>query len=445
MDMYLPKWVTDCLDALEQAGYAAYAVGGCVRDACLGRVPNDYDLCTQALPQQTQAVFKNRRLVLAGVKHGTVGVVTEGGVVEITTFRSEGTYADNRHPDWVSFVPTVEEDLSRRDFTVNAMAYSPTRGFADPFGGRQDLKEGILRAVGEPERRFQEDALRILRGARFAVRFSLQVEKDTMDAMISKADLLDSLARERVFEELCRFLPLADAKDLKTFAPILSAAIPELKPMVGFDQKNPHHAYDIYTHTAFVVQQVPEDLSLRWAALLHDVGKVPTFSVDEEGCGHFYGHDALGAELADAILHRLKSPTVLREQVVTLVAQHMNTLPEDKKLLRRRISRLGWDTVQKLWYLQRADLCSKGADVSRELAYFDRVWQLLEQLRQEDACLSLRDLKVNGHDLMALGYSGRNIGKCLDMLLAGVLDEKLPNSREALLEAAKNAFPGSSS
>ena len=437
MEMYLPPWVARCLDALEQAGFAAYAVGGCVRDACLGRTPNDYDLCTEALPPQTQQVFADHKLVLAGVKHGTVGVITEGGVVEITTFRREGTYGDSRHPDWVNFVATVEEDLSRRDFTVNAMAYSPRRGFADPFGGREDLKNGILRAVGDPERRFSEDALRILRGVRFSARFHLQVEKKTMDAMIRKADLLCHLARERVFDELCRFLPLAGEEDLQVFAPILSEAIPELKPMVGFDQRNPHHAYDLYTHTAKVVTNTPGDLTLRWAALLHDVGKVPVFTLDGEGRGHFYGHDKVGAAMADEILLRLRSPSALRRQVVTLVGQHMNPLPEDKKLLRRRLSRLGWDLTEKLWYLQRADLCSKGAEVGEQLSCFDRVQLLLEEIRKEEDCLNLSGLQVNGHDLMALGYEGRAIGNCLNRLLSMVLDEKIRNTREDLLKAAE--------
>ena len=196
--MELPVFVQNCIDALENAGFAAYAVGGCVRDACLGRTPQDYDLCTSALPQQTKQVFSDKRLVLAGEKHGTVTVLTEGGPVEITTFRTEGGYRDNRHPDWVKFVPEVEGDLARRDFTVNAMAYSPRRGFADPFGGREDLKNHILRAVGDPATRFQEDSLRILRGVRFAARYGLTPEEKTMEAMLSQAHLMENLARERV-------------------------------------------------------------------------------------------------------------------------------------------------------------------------------------------------------------------------------------------------------
>lgn len=440
MKIDLPQWVRECIDRLEQAGYAAYAVGGCVRDACLGLTPHDYDLCTQALPEETCAVFRDRKLVLAGMKHGTVGVVTDQGVVEITTFRSEGSYRDNRHPDWVKFVPDVKLDLARRDYTVNAMAYSPTRGFADPFGGREDLKHKILRTVGDPVTRYQEDALRILRGVRFAVRFSLTVEDKTREAMLSQRGLLSNLARERVMEELCKLLPLVDARDLKEFAPVLAAVIPELEPMVGFDQHSPHHAYDLFTHTALVTQQVPQDLALRWAGLLHDTGKITTFTRDETGRGHFYGHAQASAEIADRVLGELKAPTALRQEVDTLVEQHMTPLMPDKKLLRRRISRLGWDTAEKLWYLQRADFCSKGSEDPGGMERFQEVWEEMEEIRQENSCLGLRDLAVNGNDLMALGFRGKEIGKCLDFLLSQVLDEKLDNHKECLLSAAKEEF-----
>lgn len=220
--MLIPEAARRCLDALEQAGFAAYLVGGCVRDAYLGLTPQDYDLCTSALPEQTEAVFADQNLVLAGKKHGTVGVVTDSGVIEITTFRTEGDYADNRHPQWVRFVAHIEDDLARRDFTVNAMAYSPKRGFADPFGGRADLDAGILRAVGDPSARFEEDALRILRGVRFSVKYRLTPQPQTLEAMFRLAPLMGNLARERVFEELSKLLLYLSAEDLLLFAPILT-------------------------------------------------------------------------------------------------------------------------------------------------------------------------------------------------------------------------------
>ena len=416
--MKLPSYVLECLNALEDAGYPAYAVGGCVRDACLGLQPHDYDICTAAVPQQTEAVFAGKKLVLAGEKHGTVGVVTAGGVVEITTFRTEGAYRDNRHPDWVKFVDSVEDDLARRDYTVNAMAYSPARGFADPFGGRGDLEAKVLRAVGDPVTRFQEDSLRILRGVRFAVKYGLTVDPATENAMESQAQLMDNLAEERIFDELCKLLPLVGVEDLCRFAPILGAVIPELQPMIGFDQHSPHHAYDLFTHTAHVTAGVPANLTLRWAALLHDTGKVATFTRDD-----FYGHAQKSAEIADEVLRRLKAPTALREQAVLLICQHMTPLTPDKKLLRRRVSRLGWDTLDALLTLQEADMGGKGTGEAEELDVFPKIRAALAEIRAENACLTVKDLAVNGNDLLALGYEGKAIRETLNALLEGVLDE----------------------
>ena len=436
--MFLPDYVRNCIDALEASGFAAYAVGGCVRDACLGLTPQDYDLCTAATPDQIKAVFSDYRLVLAGEKHGTVSVVTEGGLVEITTFRTEGDYRDNRHPQWVEFVREISADLARRDFTVNAMAYSPTRGYADPFGGREDLNRHILRAVGDPFHRFREDSLRILRGVRFSVRYGLDVDRNTMDAMTSLTDLMDNLARERVFDELCKLLPLVSAEDLRRFAPIFTAVIPELAPMVAFDQHSPHHAYDLYTHTAHVTEAVGPDLTLRWAALLHDTGKIPTFTRDENGRGHFYGHAKYSAEMANNILLRLKAPTALREQCVTLISQHMTRLEPDRKLLRRWIGRLGVDTVRDLICLQEADMGSKGTGNPDEMLQFQQLRSILQEVLAEDACLSVKDLAINGSDLLREGFApGKALGQCLQQLLELVQDETIKNERDALLEAAR--------
>ena len=426
------------MDKLEQAGFPTYLVGGCVRDAYLGLTPHDFDITTAALPEQTEAVFSDCRLVTAGKKHGTIGVVTDCGVVEITTFRTEGDYADSRHPQWVKFVADIESDLARRDFTVNAMAWSPSRGFADPFGGREDLDSHILRAVGDPVARFEEDALRILRGIRFAARFDLKPEAGTKAAMVSLAPTLERIARERVFEELSRFLLQAGVHDLLTFAPILAAAIPELQPTLGFDQRSPHHAYDVFTHIAHVTAAVPPILPLRWAALLHDVGKPASFTTDETGRGHFYGHAKVSAEMADEILRTLKAPTALREEVVSLISLHMAKLEPDRKLLRRRFSRLGAETVKSLLLLQESDMGSKGTGNAQEMEQFSEIRRLIAEIEDENACLSLKDLAVKGNDLMALGLTGRKIGETLSFLLEQVVDETLPNDRATLLSAAKN-------
>ncbi len=436
--MALPQNIRLCMQALEDAGFAAYCVGGCVRDFLLGIAPHDYDLCTAATPEQIRQVFREYPLVLAGQKHGTVGVVLDGEVVEITTFRTEGGYQDNRHPDWVRFVPCVEEDLRRRDFTVNAMAYSPIRGFADPMGGREDLQNQILRAVGDPETRFREDGLRILRGVRFAVRFGLTPDGKTEKAMLSLTPLLDNLAKERCFSELSKLLPLVKAEDLLRYAPILTRLIPELEACVGFDQRSPHHAYPVFTHIAHVTEAVEPRLELRLAALLHDIGKPAAFYLDENGRGHFPDHAKIGAQMANEVLLRLKAPTALRKQVVDLISRHMTPLPEDKKILRRRLTRYGVAETWDLLALQKADFSSKGTGKPEEDAHFDRVADLLRQIKAEGACLKITDLAINGRDLMALGYlPGRAIGSCLETLLQMVQNEELANSRDALLAAAK--------
>lgn len=435
--MFLPNHILTCIDTLESAGFATYAVGGCVRDSLLGLVPHDYDLCTAATPAQLRDVFSGYPLVLAGEKHGTVSVVFDKELVEITTFRTEGGYQDSRHPDWVRFVTDIESDLSRRDFTINAMAYSPHRGLIDPFGGREDLKIRILRAVGNPQVRFTEDALRILRGIRFSVRYHLHMAQETKAAMLALAPQLDMLAKERIFEELCKLLPLITADDLGRFAPVFAQVIPELQATLNFNQHSVHHAYDLFTHTAQVVQAVPPKLSLRLAALLHDIGKPVTFYLDESGNGHFPDHAKIGAQMADSVLLRLKAPTALRNRVVGLIAQHMTLLQPDKRLLRRHLGKHGISDTLALLALQRADFSSKGTKETSDL--FDRVAELLEQIQAEDLCLTTRDLAVNGHDLLQLGYApGPQIGRCLEHLLDAVQSDRLPNKKDALLQVAQS-------
>lgn len=436
--MFLPQYVQKCMEILESAGCAAYAVGGCVRDAVLGLTPQDYDLCTAALPEQMKSLFSGCRLILAGEKHGTVSVITDGGVVEITTFRSEGDYRDSRHPGWVRFVPDIESDLARRDFTVNAMAYSPLRGFSDPFGGREDLKNRILRTVGDPAARFEEDTLRILRGMRFSLRYRLTPEEKTLQAMEALAPRMEHLARERVFSELCKLLPLAEAEDLLRYRQVLGAVIPALRPTFDFDQHSPHHAYDLYTHIAHVTAAVPGKQTLRWAALLHDIGKVPAFTRDETGRGHFYGHAQLSAQMADEILLSLKAPTRLREQVVLLIHLHMTRIEPDKKQIRRFLGKHGEELLWDLIDLQEADMSSKGTGKQDEMDQFTILRTLTAEVLQEDACFSLKDLAVDGNDLVALGFvPGKAIGQCLTSLLNQVVEETLPNEKEALLAAAR--------
>jgi len=434
--MPLPRPVQYLICKLEKAGHRAYVVGGCVRDHLLGLTPHDYDLCTSALPEQVAALFAKHTLVRNGEKHGTIGVVLNHQVYEITTFRTEGGYSDSRHPDKVSFVTDVTQDLHRRDFTINAMAFSPKQGLIDPCGGEQDLQKRILRTVGTAADRFTEDALRILRGVRFAVRFGLTPDDDTLAAMLAFAPRMEYLAKERIYDELCKLLPVIKAEDLIRFAPIFTQIIPELAPCVSFDQHSPHHAYDIFTHTAHVVEAVPPVIALRWAALLHDIGKPEAFTQDENGRGHFYKHAEISTSSADKILRRLKAPNALREQVVFLIKHHMLPLEPDTKQLRRRLGKYGRDDLFALIALQRADNAGKGTD--EPMPDFDAVEDMLEQLLEDASCFTVNDLAINGRDILALGYeAGPQIGACMRFLLDKVHEETLPNTKEELLAAAE--------
>ena len=438
--MYIPNTVLELMDRLEDRGHECCCVGGCVRDWLMGIEPHDYDCCTAATPEEMLEIFADRQLVLAGLKHGTVGVVTEDGVVEITTYRTEGGYADARHPDWVKFVRSLREDLARRDFTVNAMAYSPRRGLSDPFGGREDLQRGLLRAVGEAQQRFREDALRILRGLRFAARFGFQIEEQTRAAMDAEIEGLNALARERVMTELTGFLLAARADDLTNAANLLCRCIPELTATVGFDQKNPHHIHDVFGHIAQVVEAVPPTPELRLAALLHDIGKPDVFTLDEQGVGHFYGHASVSADLADAILLRLKASNALREEVVFLIRHHMDHYLPEEKTARRLLSRHGLQRLERLLDLQAADLGGKGTDApDASLRELEQLRQLLRTLASQEGALTLKTLAVSGRDLMALGFApGPELGKTLNALLEKVLAGELPNEKAALLAAVSH-------
>ena len=436
--MVLPEDVGNCMDALEKNGYTVYAVGGCVRDSMLGITPNDYDLCTSATPEQICRVFHNHRLVRTGEKHGTIGVVLGHTVYEITTYRTEGGYADNRHPDQVTFVSRVEEDLARRDFTVNAMAFHPKTGYLDPFGGKKDLFSGVLRAVGDPETRFREDALRILRGVRFACRFRLTPEKKTMGAMEQLAPLLDNLAKERIYSELTQTLCHMKNTDLAAYRNILLTVIPELESTVDFQQHNRHHAYDVFTHTMHVLTAAEPQPALRWASLLHDVGKPGVFTLDENQKGHFYGHAQQSAQIAEDVLRRLKAPNDMLEQVSFLITHHMEDLHPDQATLRRKLSKYGGENLRLLIQLQLADQKGKGTPIHGFDKTCEKMLRIVDQLEKEEGRLQIRDLNIDGHDLMAIGFeAGPALGECQKQLLELVLSGEVPNEKAALLQKAK--------
>ena len=434
----VPTPVRVCCAALWEAGYEACPVGGCIRDTLLGRPPGDWDVASSALPETVVSLFP--RTVPTGLRHGTVTVLLGDMSLEVTAFRREGDYADGRHPDAVSFGVGLREDLARRDFTVNAMALRRDGTLADPFGGQADLDAGLIRCVGNPDRRFQEDGLRILRALRFASVLGFQIAPETAAAIHRNRALLQYLAAERVQSELTKLLCGQNVGAvLREFADVLAVPIPELRPMFGFEQHNPHHDRDVWLHTAAVVEHIPPEPVLRWAALLHDVGKPPCFSLGPDGVGHFYGHAAKSTELAEGILTRLRFDTAGRTRITQLIRYHDLPIAPEAKPIRRLMNKLGVETVRQLFELHIADACGQSAICAGRVETYRQAERVLDELLAADACFSLKDLAVNGDDLLALGLRGRAVGAALQACLDAVMDETLPNDRAALLGyAAEN-------
>ncbi len=446
--MEIPAYVQSILKTLNAAGHEAWCVGGCVRDSLLsegrlpGRVPEDWDVTTSALPEETMALF-GRHAIPTGLRHGTVTVRSDHRSVEVTTYRIDGAYHDHRRPDSVAFTSSLEADLARRDFTVNAMAMGLSGELRDPFGGQADLEKGILRCVGDPDRRFGEDALRILRGLRFAAVLGFALDPATGESIRRNRMLLKEIAAERIWVELSKLLCGPGAAEiLRAYPEVPGVFWPELLPMVGFDQRNPHHIYDVWEHTLHAVEAVPGEAVLRYAVLLHDIGKPGCFHLDEAGIGHFYGHGAISRDLADRMLRRLKCATEFRETVVRLVEWHDRDIPRTDKGIRRALRALGETDLRRLIAVKRADNLAQAPaywDRQREL---DRAEEILEKLLAEDACFSLRQLAVDGCDMMKLGLAGPAIGRTLNLLLDAVVNGEQPNERAALLEAARRVQEG---
>ena len=417
----LPPQAVEALRALEAAGFEAFVVGGAVRDGVRGVQPKDWDLATNATPEQAAAVFTGRHIIETGLRHGTVTVVLDHMPLEITTYRGDA--------------PTLQADLARRDFTCNAMAYHPRTGLLDPMGGRADLARGLVRCVGEADRRFAEDGLRILRALRFAAVLGLRVEDKTAAAMRRNLPLLPQAAPERIRAELTGLLCGRDAgRVLAENADIAAAVLPELAPLFGFAQHNAHHDRDVWQHTLAVVDAAAPEPVLRWAALLHDLGKPACFSLGPDGAGHFYGHAELSAKLAGAILTRLHSDTAGRAQIVALVRWHDVPIVPERRAMRRLLRRLGEDTVRRLLALRIADTRGQAPACQGRLETLRQAGAVVDTLVAEAACFSRKDLAVTGRDLLPLGLTGHEIGAALERCLTAVVEEAVPNERAALLD-----------
>ena len=439
LDIILPIPVTRALSLLEACGYEAYAVGGCVRDSLLGRSPNDWDVTTNATPEQMKTCFEGFRVIETGIQHGTLTVIVDGMQLEITTYRNDGEYLDNRHPVKVTFSEKVEDDLSRRDFTVNAMAYHPQKGLVDLFGGRGDLEAHVIRCVGDAKTRFEEDGLRILRAIRFASVLDFDIEKNTAKAVHDCKNLLSGIAAERIREEFCKLICGGGAvRILREYIDVIAIFLPELAACVGFEQNTKYHCYDVFEHTLQALELCEDkDLCTRLGILLHDIGKPLCYTEDEQG-GHFKGHAPAGVELVQNILSRLRFDNDTIHRLERLVEWHDIPLSAEKKRVKRLMQKLCDADILRLLEIKRCDRLAHAPDFREMPPELAEIPSVIDEIRAEDACLSLRTLAIDGSDLMALGVpEGKKIGEMLHTLLDDVIEERLPNKKEALLQAAK--------
>lgn len=443
----LPRDAVWLLETLHAAGHSAYVVGGCVRDSLLGRQPGDWDICTSARPDEMRTLFSDQTLILTGEKHGTVGVVLHGKPYEITTYRLDGTYRDHRHPDKVRFVSSLAEDLARRDFTINAMAYAPGEGVIDLHDGRRDLAARIVRCVGDPTARFAEDALRILRALRFAARLNFTLDPETAAAAREARDTLQTVSAERIYAELDGLLTVPGAgRTLAQYGEILAGAVPEVGPCIGCTQPGRWHCHDVWQHTAAAVTELDlrgQDTRgarvLCWATFLHDIAKPLCRSVGPDGAAHFRGHNQRGAVVARTILRRLKAPGYLIEGVVGLIAIHDAPLPTGDAAILKCLNRYGAIFLRRLCALKYADLDAHAhtpevACRREDVTVFEN--RMLEL--SKTGCYTMRQLAVNGADLMEAGLpAGPTVGRVLHDLLGAVMEGRVANEREALLRAAR--------
>lgn len=443
MTMDMPKNVDTAINLLQSAGFEAYAVGGCVRDSLLGKTPNDWDITTSAKPEDMKSVFAEFHCIDTGIKHGTVTVVIDGEPLEITTFRLDGEYEDNRHPKSVTFTSNLGADLGRRDFTVNAMAYSKMTGTVDLFGGQNDLKNKIIRCVGDPDRRFNEDALRILRALRFASALDFEIEEKTAQSLLKNRALLGNISEERIAKELLKLVCGKGAKRILTdFAPVLFEILPELQPMYKNSHDNPHHCYDIYEHTLIAVESIDPELTLRFAMLLHDCGKPAVKKFDENGVAHFYGHQRISAEISAQILARLKVSNKFRDEILFLVSNHDRwELYENTEKMPRYLSKFGLDGVLNLLKVMRADVLAQSPEYRYRLDQIADAEETAKNLAAQKPCLSLSELQINGRTLMDIGIpQGRKLGAVLAQLLDEVIDGVTKNTQEALTTRAREIY-----
>lgn len=443
IEINLPDDIQEIMPVIREYGATSYVVGGCVRDSILGREPHDWDICTPALPGELLVEFEEKgyRVIPTGLQHGTITVNLNGNNYEITTFRRDGDYSDGRHPDTVEFTSDLIYDLERRDFTINAMAYNPEEGLVDPFNGCRDIQNRIIRCVGNPDDRFQEDGLRILRALRFSCQLNFVIDETTGRAMLDNKELISNVSMERINTE---FIKIINAEYVFSFPfysynKIISQFIPEVVPMVSFDQHNPYHYLDVFAHSCQVLticRIYNADLITKLAAFFHDIGKPHCYQDDKNGIRHFKGHGKISADMTDVIMCRLKFDNDTREKVVQLVYYHDSSFGVGKKYVRRWLNKIGTEQFKRLLVLRRADIMGH-SELQRDekIQKLNAVEKCLEAVLEEKPAFSIKDLEINGEDIMKymLMDEGPQVGYWLKHILELVIDGKVKNDRYDLI------------
>ena len=434
MNIKIPEKINYILEIFWQNGFEAYCVGGSIRDSIMGIPTGDWDITTSALPEETKKLFKNEKIIDTGIKHGTVSIIKDHEAIEVTTFRIDGEYSDNRHPECVSFTRNLSEDLKRRDFTVNTLAYSEKTGLIDLCEGISDIANKVIRTVGNAEERFNEDGLRIMRALRFASTLNFNIEEETKKAIHKQKYLLKNISVERITVELNKLLMGSNTFNILTeFADVFAVIIPEIEPCISFKQYGKKHAYDVWTHICHTVDTIPQDRILRLTMLLHDLGKVPTHKLNENGESTFKNHATVGGEMAKEILTRLRFDKKTINRVSFLVSHHDFEPPETKIQLKKKMKILTAEDVRTLLIIKKSDrgaLSEAYRDISKES---EQVLIWLKEIEENNECVAVSQLKVNGKDLINLGYKNEEIGKKLDCLLDCVVEEKVHNNKHELL------------
>ncbi len=434
MTVQLPDYVKTALGTLEKAGFEGFVVGGCVRDIHLGKSPDDWDITTNATPDEMLSVFGSFRVIPTGIKHGTVTVVVDGHNLEVTTYRVDGEYNDNRRPENVTFTRNISEDLARRDFTMNALAYNEVSGLIDLYGGLDDLKNGVIRCVGDPDKRFEEDALRIIRALRFSSVLGFEIEEKTRQSIFKHADRLMAISAERVSVELLKLLCGENVtRILIDYRDVFAVIIPELKKTFDFDQNNKHHIYTVYDHMAYSVGFAAREPDIRLALLLHDIGKPDTYFTDDAGVGHFYGHGDVSAKISLPILSRLRLSRDMTDTVHALVKYHDYPIEPTRKIVRRRLRKFGGPMLRKLMQVKVGDSLAHNPVYSDRTKEIDEINTLIDSVINDGECFDMKSLAIKGGDLQGLGIAaGPNLGSVLNTLLSEVVDGKLDNEFEDL-------------